>query len=102
MTREHAAGEVMASEEDFAFLKSMPVRLATLGVSYWLAVIYAVELVSPIDKIALFWPANAIAVTALIFTKRRHWPLFLLVTALAYFAGRMPSGHFPLYPIFPR
>ena len=100
MTREHAAGEVMASEEDFAFLKSMPVRLATLGVSYWLAVIYAVELVSPIDKIALFWPANAIAVTALIFTKRRHWPLFLLVTALAYFAGRMPSGHFPLYVYF--
>jgi PAS domain S-box-containing protein len=94
---EHRAEEAAPSEVKFALLKSTPLRLVIVGVAYWLAVIYAIELVSPVDKLALFWPPNAIAVTGLIFAKKRHWPAFLLVIALAYFAGRVPSGHFPPY-----
>ena len=75
----------------------MPVQLAGLGLAYWLAVVLAVELVSPVDNIALFWPANAMAAVALILVAKRHWPLFLGAMVLAFFVGRVPSGHFPFY-----
>jgi len=83
-----------------ALVRRLPIQLAVLGLGYWLAVVGAVELVSPANNIALFWPPNAVAVAALIVAPRRHWPLMLGVAALAYFAGRMPSGHFPLFVYF--
>ncbi|HEX9702574.1 MAG TPA: MASE1 domain-containing protein, partial [Rhodospirillales bacterium] len=67
-----------------------------LALAYWLIVTLAVELVSPAEKIALFWPPNAVAALALIFAARRHWPIYLIAMAGAYFAGRLPTGHLPV------
>jgi PAS domain S-box-containing protein len=68
-----------------------------LGLVYWLAVAAAVTLVSPVDKIALFWPANAFVAAALILSPRRHWPLYLAAMAAAFLAGRIPTGTLPFY-----
>ncbi|NQU60350.1 MAG: PAS domain-containing protein, partial [Rhodospirillales bacterium] len=81
-------------------VNSIFARAVALGLTYWLAVVWAIELVSPVDKIALFWPPNAIVAAALIFSSRKHWPLYLIATALAYFAARVPAGHLPLYVYF--
>lgn len=75
-------------------------RAVALGLAYWLTVVLAIELVSPVEKIALFWPPNAIAAAALIFSSRKHWPLYLIAMALAFFAARVPAGHLPLYVYF--
>ena len=75
-------------------------RAVALGLAYWLTVILAIELVSPVYKIALSWPPNAIAAAALIFSSRKHWLLYLIAMALAYFAAKVPGGHFPLYVYF--
>ncbi len=83
-----------------AFVRSVFFQAAVLGLAYWFAVALAVKLVFPVEKIALFWPPNAIAAAALILSRPRHWPLYLLAVALAYFAGRVPTGHFPLYVYF--
>jgi integral membrane sensor domain MASE1 len=80
--------------------RSILTRALALGLAYWLTVIFAIELVSPVDKIALFWPPNAIVAAALIFSDRKHWPLYLIAMALAYFAARVPGGPFPLYVYF--
>jgi len=73
------------------------VRAAILAVCYWLTVKIAVELVYPASKIALFWPPNAIAAAVLIFSPRRHWPIYMIAMASAYFAARVPGGQLPLF-----
>ena len=87
------AGTKMALADSVVF------RAVALGVVYWLAVVLAIELVHPVDKIALFWPPNAIAATALIFSSRKHWPYYLIAMALAFFAARVPAGHLP-FPVY--
>lgn len=75
-------------------------RAVLLGLAYWLTVVLATELVSPVDNIALLWPPNALAAAALIFSRRRHWPLYLTAMAFAYFSARIPSGPLPIYVYF--
>ncbi|MFC1602365.1 ATP-binding protein [Pseudomonadota bacterium] len=81
-------------------INSVPAKVAALGLTYWLSVVLAIELVFPDPKIALFWPANAFAAVVLLFSDRKQWPLYLTAMALVYLAGRIPSGHFPLYVYF--
>lgn len=72
---------------------SIYVRAATLGLVYWLLVILSVKLVFAVDDIALFWPPNAIAVAALVFSGRRHWPVYLVaVMEWAPRAGHLSGG----------
>ncbi len=75
-------------------------RAFALGLTYWLAVVLAIELVSPVDKIALFWPPNAIAAAALILSSRKHWPLYLIAISLAYFAARVARRSFAALRLF--
>ncbi len=65
------------------------------GLAYLLGVILAVNFVNPGEKIAFFWPSNALAAGVLILAARRHWPLILGAVTLAYFLGRVPTGHLP-------
>ena len=83
-----------------ALIDSMFARAAGLGLVYWFSVVLTIELVYPVDKIALFWPPNAIVAAALIFSNRIHWPLYLTTMALGYFAARMPAGDLPLQVYF--
>jgi len=43
-----------------SLLESRATRVVGLALAYWLTVVLAVELVTPVEKIALFWPPNAI------------------------------------------
>lgn len=83
-------------------LDSRVAHVIALAVAYWLTVRLSIELVTPVEKIALFWPANAIIAAALVFSARRDWPLYLAAMAVAYFAARIPSGQLPLgvYGVF--
>ena len=87
--RPHSAGTSMDAK--------LVLRAVGVGIVYWLSVAAAVTLVSPVDKIALFWPANAFVAAALILSPRRHWPLYLAAMAAAFFAGRIPTGTLPFY-----
>lgn len=71
-------------------------RAALLAVLYWVAVKISVELVYPVNKVALFWPPNAIAAAFLLFSTRRDWPIYIVAMAAAYFAARVPGGQLPL------
>src|SRR3989304_396364 len=85
-----------------SLLESSATRVVGLGLAYWLTVVLAVELVTPVEKIALFWPPNAIVAAVLLFTPRRDWPMYLAAMAVAYFAGRLPGGRLPVvvYVVF--
>jgi|GEM_PF-5373592 len=85
-----------------SLLDSRAARVVGLALAYWLTVELAVELVTPVEKIALFWPPNAIVAAVLLFTSRRDWPWYLAGMAVAYFAGRGPSGDLPIvvYVVF--
>ena len=74
-------------------------KAAALGLAYWLAVTLAIELVYPVDQLALFWPANAIAAAALILSSRRQWPLYLFAMAPAYLGATLPDASFPV-PVY--
>jgi two-component system, cell cycle sensor histidine kinase PleC len=81
---------------------SRAARVLGLALAYWLTVLLSIELVTPVEKIALFWPPNAIVTAVLIFTPRRDWPIYLAAMAVGYFAGRLPAGHLPVvvYGVF--
>jgi len=85
-----------------SLLDSRAARVVGLALAYWLTVELAVELVTPVERIALFWPANAIVAAALIFAPRRDWLIYLAAMAVAYFAARVPSGQLPIvvYVVF--
>lgn len=78
-------------------LKRPPLVVAGLaGGAYYLGVILAVIFVNPVEKIAFFWPSNALAAAVLILIPRRQWPIVLAAVAVGYFAGRLPNGELPL------
>ena len=85
-----------------SLLESRATRVAGLALAYWLTVVLAIELVTPVEKIALFWPPNAIVAAVLLFTPRRDWLMYLAAMAVAYFAGRLPGGQLPVvvYVVF--
>lgn len=65
------------------------------GLLYYLGVILAINFVNPTEKIAFFWPSNAIAAAVLIFMPRRFWPMTLIAVAVAYLSARVPGGTLP-------
>jgi integral membrane sensor domain MASE1 len=69
--------------------------LAT-GVLYYFGVQLALTFVNPVEKIAFFWPSNAIAAAVLIFAPRRVWPAILCAVVAGYMAARGPAGGLPL------
>jgi len=78
-------------------LQKAPLLVAGLtGGAYYLGVILAVIFVNPVEKIAFFWPSNALAAAVLILIPRRHWPLVLAAVSIGYIAGRLPAGNLPL------
>ncbi len=77
-------------------LESRAARVVGLALAYWLTVALAVELVTPVEKIALFWPPNAIVAAVLMFAPRRDWPMYLAAMTVGYFAGRLPTGELPV------
>ncbi|MBI1986608.1 MAG: MASE1 domain-containing protein [Rhodospirillales bacterium] len=85
-----------------SLLESRATRVVGLALAYWLTVVLAIELVTPVEKIALFWPPNAIVAAVLMFTPRRDWPMYLAAMAVGYFAGRLPGGQLPVvvYVVF--
>lgn len=83
-----------ATEKTMIITKSLgmaALRFTGLAVAYWLCVMLSVKLVFSTDNIALFWPANAVAVAVLIFVRREEWPFLLCGIAAAFFFARLPG-----------
>jgi len=68
---------------------------AVTGVLYYFGVLFALTFVNPVEKIAFFWPSNAIAAVVLLFAPRRNWPVILGAVVVGYIAARGPAGGLP-------
>ena len=65
------------------------------GGLYYFGVLLALNFVNPVEKIAFFWPSNAIAAAVLLFAPRRNWPVILGAVVVGYLAARGPAGGLP-------
>jgi len=63
-----------------------------LCVAYFLAMRIAMAFRLPPDNIAVFWPPNAVLLTALILTRHRNWWICFLAVVPAYFFSAHLSG----------
>ncbi|MEQ9574602.1 MAG: MASE1 domain-containing protein [Rhodospirillales bacterium] len=65
------------------------------GGLYYFGVLLALNFVNPVEKIAFFWPSNAIAAVVLLFAPRRNWLVILGAVVVGYLAARGPAGGLP-------
>ncbi|VAX09517.1 hypothetical protein MNBD_GAMMA26-305 [hydrothermal vent metagenome] len=87
----------MLSVMRLSVLNTPFVKALALGVAYYLSVTVVTGLFVPEAKITVFWFANSFAAVALLFSNRKHWPLYLSVMAVAFFSSIIPTGYFPLH-----
>ncbi|QBI21069.1 EAL domain-containing protein [Egibacter rhizosphaerae] len=67
-------------------------RALVVGVLYYVAYRYAVFLRDPDHLGASFWPGAGIVVTALLLTRRSHWPALLATVAAVQFGSALSGG----------
>lgn len=74
--------------------KSQILLIAVLaGIAYYLLALPSIALSTPPENIAIFWPPNSVILTALLFTERRYWWLFILVVAPTNIIPNLQAGY---------
>jgi signal transduction histidine kinase/CheY-like chemotaxis protein len=81
----------MRDAERLAFLRVVASAFA-VGIAYWALAKFSLALPVKDSGISYIWPADGVAVGALLCVRRRYWPLFLA----AVFLGNFTASNKPL------
>ncbi len=64
-----------------------------IGAAYYLGAEFGIALSVPPDSIAVFWPPNAVMVSALVLTERRRWWIWFMAMVPAFFIPTLLEGN---------
>jgi len=70
-------------------------RAVVVGIAFYLCARIGLSLSFPPDHVSVFWPPNAVVLTALLLSRRRTWWLFLVAMGIAYIPAALQAGFSP-------